>query len=328
MKNISLAIPLLVALVYAPAEVLAAPLLGAELASFSALAGSYASYGANSTIKGNVGSIDAITAGASGTSFNNYAGAAITLGANAKSTSSNAGAAITIGAEASGGVVSAYDASSVDIVRAALLQFASAKSALTKMGQDAAGNNIGTVLSPTMAGNVLITPGVYSATALTTAASTVLTFDGGGAANPIWVFNIDTYLVTGASTLVQFAPGTTNGSVLWNLGGYMTLGAQTSLIGTVLSTAYISEGAGAGISCGNAFSLGYVVLGDSFSSSASNCGGSLKGMGAGLDISENGTAVPAAFAVAVVPEPQTYAMLLAGLGLMAGVTRRRKNKPA
>jgi hypothetical protein len=30
------------------------------------------------------------------------------------------------------------------------------------------------------------------------------------------------------------------------------------------------------------------------------------------------------FALAPVPEPETYAMLLAGLGLVAGVVRRRK----
>jgi hypothetical protein len=29
--------------------------------------------------------------------------------------------------------------------------------------------------------------------------------------------------------------------------------------------------------------------------------------------------------IAAVPEPETYAMLLAGLGLMAGIARRRKN---
>jgi hypothetical protein len=31
-------------------------------------------------------------------------------------------------------------------------------------------------------------------------------------------------------------------------------------------------------------------------------------------------------AVAAVPEPETYAMLLAGLGLMAGIVRRRQKR--
>lgn len=35
-----------------------------------------------------------------------------------------------------------------------------------------------------------------------------------------------------------------------------------------------------------------------------------------------------ALAVAAVPEPETYAMLIAGLGLMGAVARRRKNKQA
>jgi hypothetical protein len=36
----------------------------------------------------------------------------------------------------------------------------------------------------------------------------------------------------------------------------------------------------------------------------------------------------AAPSVAAIPEPQTFAMMLAGLGLLGFVTRRRKNKPA
>ena len=37
-------------------------------------------------------------------------------------------------------------------------------------------------------------------------------------------------------------------------------------------------------------------------------------------------AVNYAFRIAPVPEPETYAMLLAGLGLMGGIARRRKSK--
>lgn len=37
---------------------------------------------------------------------------------------------------------------------------------------------------------------------------------------------------------------------------------------------------------------------------------------------------PGTWTVATVPEPETYAMILAGLGLMGAVARRRKNKHA
>jgi len=241
---------LLVAFCYYPSHALATPLIGTELASFSVLAGDYATYGADTVIKGNVGAVGYVTAGANATTFNNYSGAAITYGAGASSSSTNAVDAVTVGAGANAGIVG----SDISIMATAFTQFNAAKSALTNMGT-------GSVLGATMDGNIKLTPGVYSSSALTTAAGTVITLDGGGAANPYWVFNIDTYLVTGADTEVQFGTGVTNASVLWNTGSYTTLGAGTSLLGVVLSSGYISEGAGANILCGNAFSASYIGVG-------------------------------------------------------------------
>lgn len=55
----------------------------------------------------------------------------------------------------------------------------------------------------------------------------------------------------------------------------------------------------------------------------SNFQGSMSNYFNASEISISGTA-----AVSPVPEPETYAMLLAGLGLMAGMARRRKQKLA
>jgi hypothetical protein len=312
-----LALPLAAVFIFSPLTSMAAPLLGAELASFSALAGGAITTGAYNLASGNLGSFAAITTGANSTSFNNYAGAAITLGANSSSISTTAGAALTPGAGSNPGVSSANDPTAINKVNTALIQFGEAKAALSAMSP-------GTSLGATMGTSLTLAPGFYSASALTTTAGTTLTLDGGGTLNPVWVFNVAGGVTTGASSFVEIASGTTNASVVWNVGGATTLGANSIFMGSVLSTGAITEGAGATIACGNAFSAAAVILGDGVSTSANNCGGSAKGMGAGLDIL-NGVAVASVATVSAVPEPQTYAMLLAGLGLIAGFARRRKN---
>jgi len=45
-------------------------------------------------------------------------------------------------------------------------------------------------------------------------------------------------------------------------------------------------------------------------------------------VTDGGNGGVYAGAIAAVPEPETYAMLLAGLGLMGAVVRRRSNRKA
>ncbi|MDR1062872.1 MAG: PEP-CTERM sorting domain-containing protein [Azoarcus sp.] len=47
-----------------------------------------------------------------------------------------------------------------------------------------------------------------------------------------------------------------------------------------------------------------------------------------FDIFAQGVGARANFSIAVVPEPETYAMLLAGLGFVRAVTRRRRRNPS
>lgn len=250
--------------------------------------------------------------------FSMLAGGYATYGAGA-TVSGNVGAMTYVvgGADSKSG----GDYTGTPAVSAALEQLASAQSALKNMGA-------GTVLAPTMAGSVTLAPGVYSASALTTAAGSTLTLDGGGALNPVWVFNIDTYLVTGALTTIQLSNAGDAASVLWNTGGYTSLGASTSLIGSILSGAYISQGAGASVACGNAFAASYISVPAGANVQSSNCAasgswdGSVKGMGSGVEIVDG---VASAMVMSAVPEPETYAMLLAGLGLLGFIMRRRKH---
>lgn len=290
MKTIKLLISLVVACAFAPNQASAVPLLGPDLASFSVLAGGYATYGAGAEISGTVGAATYVTA--DGTSAGNV--------------------------------------TATPAVSNALVQLAQAQSALTNMTTT-------DYLGATMAGNITLAPGVYSSTALTMAANTILTLDGGNAASPIWVFNIPTYLVTGDAAKIIIANAGAGATVMWNTGYYTALGANTSFIGTILANQYISEGAGTNMVCGSTFAASYISIPANVKARSSNCegsgtwAGSVNGMGAGLDI-VNGVAVAAAVVTAptdgTVPEPKTIALMLTGLGAMAFMTRRRKSAKA
>ena len=269
----------LVALACAPAHAAQTPLLGAELASFAALAGAYATYGPDTIILGTVGAVTYITGG---------------LG------SSSGGEEIN-----------------TPRVQAAVTQIDVAKQALTQMGA-------GTRLAAQLSGAVTLAPGVYDATSLTTAAGTHLLLDGGGADAPVWVFNIPTFLETGAATLISLLNAGAHTSVLWNIGGTAVIGDETTFIGTLLAASHISEASGVNMQCGQAFSKAYVSIAANSRSTSSPCAasgtwaGSMYGLASNMVIVD-GRAEPAS----TVPEPQTYALLLAGgAGLALRASRR------
>lgn len=270
MNDIKLRILLLVALIYAPSQVLGNPLLGPELASFSVLAGGYATYGDSTNFNGNVGAVNYITGRASGTR-NQYLN------------TSN--------------------------VTAGLDQLSNAQSALRSMGSS--------VNLTATQGDITLAPGVYDASAITTAASTTITLNGTGADNEVWVFNIVGGLTTGASSNIVLTNTGSGAGVYWNLGTYGTLGASSSFLGNILAAGYVSEGAQANIYCGRVLSKSYVSVPYGGTSSSDMCAGvgtwagSANGLSGGLEISENGTAI--ASQVSAVPEPRTFALMLAGL---------------
>lgn len=251
-------------------------------------------------------------------SFSVVAGGYATYGAGA-AVQGQIGAATYIvgGAGSSSGGDYQYGGTRVDN---ALAQIATAQSALSLMGA-------GTTILPTMSGQVTLNSGIYDATALTTAANTTLILDGGGQASPFWVFNIPTYLVTGAATRIEIVNAGPNATVLWNLGGYAALGADTQFIGTILATTYISEGVGADIVCGNAYSSSYISIPAGGVSTSNDCkasgtwAGAVNGLNGRLQIADGRAVVPA---VLVISEPGTGLLLLAGLGALGLVAHRRR----
>jgi len=364
MKLSQLTLLLLVALgsTAAHAQSTAVPLFGNSFNDLTVFGQTYVTTGANSTVIGDMLSGGVTTTGAhSLVGGSLYANGAATIGANARvagnmvsvgagstgDTSSvggylRTGGAATVGANAEviGKVESmgaiALSASSrtngVDTLSAVPVlpgmpagvlaqsqQLGNAQAALNGMGT-------GTALATTMIADTTLYAGVFSAANLSTTAGITLTLDGQNKGNQAWVFNINDYLVAGASTKIVLINSDGSDRVIWNSGGYASLGAGAAFLGTVLARDYISVGANASVAglgggCGGVFSAtSYVSTGDGASIGASGC----KALDSGFSI-VNGAAVYSSN-LSAVPEPASGMMLVAGLALL-GLLRYRKRMP-
>ncbi len=256
--------------------------------------------GAGSIIKGSFLSGGAGSTGAASSIYGDFsAGGAIEQGIGSSITGSMGGTADTT--------------AMTSAMRSSL---ASTKSQLDATKTALSGMGAGTGLAATMTVDTTFNAGVYSAASWSTTAGTTLTLDGQGKDDQTWVFNITDILATGAGTRIKLVNAGANAHVFWNTGGYASLGADSSFLGTVLATDYISVGANAnlanllGSACGGLFSsTSYVSV------------------GAGAKVGSGGCASVTSIPTPV-PEPESYAMLLAGLGLMGAIVRRRSPKSA
>jgi type VI secretion system secreted protein VgrG len=110
--------------------------------------------------------------------------------------------------------------------------------------------------------------------------------------------------------------------VFWGVGSSATLGTSTSFAGNILAKASITLDNGATMGCGGAFANTGAVTMDN-NTVSSGCIGGLDVAGLG----EVATALPFA-SVPTIPEPDTYAIMLSGLGLLGFDVRRRNQKAA
>lgn len=243
--------------------------------------------GDSATIGGNALTSAASTIGANSIlSGNLQSGGAITLGANAAVAGTvQYGTVITNGAGATSG--SQTQNSTVPVIADEHLGVIAAQSALNAMvgGNALATGNIAT--------NTTFTAGVYDVTGLlSTTAGITITLDAEGQ-DSAFVFNVSGYLSFGAGTVIQVINAAEKTSVVWNsTGGYVSLGANANIIGTVLASTYISTGAfssltGSDNSCGGAFSAtSYVTVGADATVGGTGCTGAVNN----FVIGDNGAA--------------------------------------
>ncbi len=105
------------------------------------------------------------------------------------------------------------------------------------MAQDLTGQDLG---------GLTLTPGVYhfdSSAQLTG----ILTLDGLGNANPIFVFQIGSTLITASNAIVAAINGAKAANIFWQVGASATLGTGTVFIGNILALTSITADTNASV---------------------------------------------------------------------------------
>ncbi|MEO8443102.1 MAG: ice-binding family protein [Betaproteobacteria bacterium] len=277
-----LALAILGALFAGPSQAWASPVLDADLASFAVLGSATVTNTGTTTLTGNLGV-------SPGTAITGFFG-----------TVANEGPGTFTG--------TAHQADA--FAGSAQSQLGTAITNLGLMGP-------GTTLSSDLAG-LTIFPGIYTVLPSTSNLTGIVTLDGQGNANAVWVFQMPSTLITSPGSFVNLINTGAGAALFWNVHTSATLDTTTSFQGNILALESITLNAGASIGCGRALASTGAVTMDT-NSIGGGCTGILTGSN-GL----NGDLSP----VGAIPEPETYAMLLAGLGLMGFVARRRKQNAA
>ena len=294
--------------------------------------GGAATVGANSAIGGSVAAAGAVSTGAASQVAGNInSGGAVSIGVGG-AVSGTVGATGAITQAAGSTVPSSHPLLTPPVDAAALTANLSALVADSQSQLLAAQSAFSLMVTTNYLGATITTDttlfgGVYSAPSLSTTAGTILTLDGQGKGDQFWVFNIANILSTGALSKIVLINGATGDSIIWNAGGYASLGADSLFLGTLIAAQHVSVGAGAiatgiGPSCGGLFSaLSYISSGDGAKIGGAGC----TGIDNRFDKDSDGKAYmrESSPGTAALPEPAVWMMWITGFGLI-GTTWRRK----
>lgn len=94
--------------------------------------------------------------------------------------------------------------------------------------------------------NLILTPGVYnSGSSMGLAVNQLLTLDGGGDDNAIFIFQAGSTVITGSGSSIELINGAQAANVFWQVGSSATLGTSSLFVGTVLAHTSITAANGA-----------------------------------------------------------------------------------
>lgn len=301
MNIMRFAAPLFGAIVFCPSPAWAVTVLGSELSSFAVLGAAAVTNTGATTLTGNLG----VSNNSSASGITGFLGTLANDGPGTATGTVHQGDAFAITAD--GQLVNA----------------------MTSLGLLGAGTSLGVDLV-----GLTLAPGVYTVLAGVSNLTGMLTLDGGGNANASWVFQMPSTLITSSGSVVNVINTGAGAGVYWNVGTSATLDTGSTFEGNILASTSISMNNGVTFSCGRALAhTGAVtMIGDTVN--AVDCAGTgeegSNGLSGGLTVEQLGglpSALPFA-QVAAIPEPETYALMLAGLGVVGFAARRNKKRSA
>ncbi len=119
-----------------------------------------------------------------------------------------------------------------------------AKIDLVTAYNDAAGRTPATTIGTELGGSTLI-PGVYDSAAGTFGITGTVTLDGQGDPNSVFIFQMESTLVTASNSVVLLTNGALACNVFWQVGSSATIGTGSSFVGSILALTSITLTTGA-----------------------------------------------------------------------------------
>ena len=175
-------------------------------------------------------------------------GSTVTFAALAGSTVTNTGPTIVNGNVGvwAGTAVTGFPPGSVvgGAIHAADGIAATAQGDLTIAYLDAAGRNVAPITVAGDLGGQTLAAGLYKSTS-SLGITGVLTLNGGGNANSVFIFQIASALTTATSSQVVLIGGANAANVFWQVGSSATVGTYSIFNGTIMAQASVSVATGA-----------------------------------------------------------------------------------